>query len=68
MEKLVGLFVAVAAGLMLAGFLIDRLGFPLTVTVLVTAGLGCTVLIGLTWRASLWRRPHSRSLSTVQRA
>jgi MFS family permease len=55
-------------GLMLAGVLIGRLGFPLTVTVLVTAGLGCTVLIGLTWRASLWRRPHPRALSTVQRA
>jgi len=54
-------------GLMLAGALIDRLGFPLTVTVLVTTGLGCTVLIGLTWRASLWRRPHPRALSTVPR-
>jgi predicted MFS family arabinose efflux permease len=54
-------------GLMLAGALIDRLGFPLTVTVLVTTGLGCTVLIGLTWRASLWRRPHRRALSTVPR-
>ncbi len=52
---------------MLAGALIDRLGFPLTVTVLVTTGLGCTVLIGLTWRASLWRRPHPRALSTVPR-
>ena len=54
-------------GLMLTGALIDRLGFPLTVTVLVTTGLGCTVLIGLTWRASLWRRPHRRALSTVPR-
>jgi len=54
-------------GLMLAGALIDRLGFPLTVTVLVTTGLSCTVLIGLTWRASLWRRPHRRALSTVPR-
>ena len=56
-------------GLMLAGALIDRLGFPLTVTILVTAGLGCTILIGLTWRASLWQRPHppARALSTVPR-
>ncbi len=42
-------------GLMAAGALVDRVGFPATVTVYCLAGLASTALIGLRWRASLWR-------------
>jgi len=43
-------------GLMAAGFLIERIGYPLTITVSAAAGLLGTVLIGIRWRASVWRR------------
>jgi MFS family permease len=43
-------------GLIGLGFLIDRIGYPLTITVSTTLGLLCTVAIGFTWRASVWRR------------
>jgi predicted MFS family arabinose efflux permease len=43
-------------GLIGAGFLIERIGYPLTITVSAALGLCCTVLIGLRWRASMWRR------------
>src|SRR5262249_47357268 len=56
-------------GLMLAGALIDRLGFSLTVPMLVTARLRSPILTGLIWRPSLWRRRPSpaRVLSTIPR-
>jgi MFS family permease len=43
-------------GLMLAGVLIDRMGFPLTNTLFALVGLLLTVAIGLRWRDVLWRR------------
>jgi predicted MFS family arabinose efflux permease len=43
-------------GLIGAGFLIDRIGYPSTVTISAALGLLCTGLIGLRWRASMWRR------------
>jgi MFS family permease len=43
-------------GLIGAGFLIERLGYSLTITLSAALGLLCTVLIGLRWRASMWRR------------
>ena len=43
-------------GLIGAGFLIERIGYPLTVTASASLGLLCTVLIGMRWRASMWRR------------
>ena len=43
-------------GLIGAGFLIERIGYPLTITASASLGLLCTVLIGLRWRASMWRR------------
>jgi predicted MFS family arabinose efflux permease len=43
-------------GLIGAGFLIDRIGYPSTITVSAALGLLCTGLIGLRWRASMWRR------------
>lgn len=55
-------------GLMVAGALIDRLGYPLTITMLAAVGLACTLLIGVRWRASLWRRAHpsAAALSSAQ--
>ena len=43
-------------GLMLAGVLIDRVGFPLTNTLFALVGLLLTVAIGLRWRDVLWQR------------
>jgi hypothetical protein len=46
--------------LILAGVLIERLGFPLTNTVFALVGLVVTVWIGLHWRDTLWHRPRAR--------
>jgi hypothetical protein len=43
-------------GLVAAGLLVDRIGYPATITVAAALGLVCTVLIGLRWRASIWQR------------
>jgi hypothetical protein len=43
-------------GLMASGALIDRIGYPLTITVSAAVGLLFTLLIGLKWRASMWQR------------
>ena len=43
-------------GLMAFGLLIDRIGYPATITVATAAGLICTVAIGARWRASIWAR------------
>jgi predicted MFS family arabinose efflux permease len=43
-------------GLLAAGALIERIGFPLTLTAGAAVGLLCTLLIGAKWRASMWRR------------
>src|SRR5262249_58888641 len=37
-------------GLMASGVLIERIGYPLTITVLATVGLLFTALIGIRWR------------------
>jgi hypothetical protein len=42
-------------GLMGAGVLIERVGYPLTVTACCTVGLAFTVLVGVKWRASMWQ-------------
>jgi hypothetical protein len=44
-------------GLMAAGALIDLIGYPTTISALAVVGLAFTLLIGLKWRASLWRSP-----------
>ncbi|MBI2529185.1 MAG: MFS transporter [Candidatus Rokubacteria bacterium] len=41
-------------GLMASGLLIERMGYATTVTLYCAAGLGCTALIAVKWRASLW--------------
>ena len=42
-------------GLMAAGALINRIGYTPTISLLAAGGLVITVLIGIRWRASLWR-------------
>jgi predicted MFS family arabinose efflux permease len=41
-------------GLMAAGALIERIGFPGTITVFSVMGLALTGLIGAKWRSSVW--------------
>ena len=41
-------------GLMAAGALIERIGFPGTITVYSVIGLALTSLIGAKWRSSVW--------------
>jgi MFS family permease len=54
-------------GLMTAGALIERIGYPLTISAFAAVGLLFTLLIGIKWRASLWRRERlSRSASVAQ--
>jgi predicted MFS family arabinose efflux permease len=52
-------------GLIASGLLIERIGYPLTITVSAALGLACTVLIGARWRASLWRRPRTRPVASL---
>jgi predicted MFS family arabinose efflux permease len=56
-------------GLLPAGVLIERLGYPLTISILAVTGLVFTLLIGLRWRACLWegRRPPAGVTSLPQR-
>ena len=42
-------------GLMAAGGLIEWIGYPLTISGLAGVGLVFTLLIGIKWRASMWR-------------
>jgi hypothetical protein len=42
-------------GLLAAGLLIPRVGYPGALTLYTTLGLAVTILIGLVWRAALWR-------------
>src|SRR5262249_5459657 len=42
-------------GLVTSGVLIERAGYALTSTIYCLAGLLCTALIAVRWRASLWR-------------
>ena len=43
-------------GLMTSGALIERIGYPLTITLSAAVGLLFTLLIGVRWRAAMWRR------------
>ena len=43
-------------GLMASGALIERIGYPLTISGAAGVGLLCTLLIGIRWRASIWQR------------
>jgi hypothetical protein len=46
----------VPIGLLIAGPLIGRFGYPATATLYCTIGLAFTALIGVRWRAHVWRR------------
>jgi MFS family permease len=43
-------------GLMVSGALIERIGYPATITLSAAVGLLFTLLIGVRWRAAMWRR------------
>jgi MFS family permease len=45
-------------GLLASGALIERVGYPITVSLLCAVGLVFTVVIGVRWRASMWQRPR----------
>jgi MFS family permease len=42
-------------GLMASGALIERIGYPLTISICCGIGLLFTLLIGMRWRASMWQ-------------
>jgi hypothetical protein len=42
-------------GLLAAGVVIPRLGYPATIALSAAAGLVVTVLIGMRWRSAVWR-------------
>ncbi len=53
-------------GLMASGVLIERMGYPSTISVFAGVGLVFTLLIGIRWRSSLWqhrRRPTATTLA-----
>jgi hypothetical protein len=54
-------------GLLAAGLLIGRIGYPLTITVSAAIGLLFTLLIGVRWRASMWEPRVSTAASVAQR-
>ena len=55
-------------GLMASGALIERIGYPLTISVCCGIGLVFTLLIGMRWRASMWQtRAAPRTPSIPQR-
>ena len=55
-------------GLMASGALIERIGYPLTISVCCGIGLVFTLLIGLKWRASMWQTSvAARATSIPQR-
>jgi hypothetical protein len=43
-------------GLLIAGPLIQRYGYPLTATVYCAIGMAATFYVAWRWRAALWRR------------
>ena len=49
-------------GLLAAGALVERLGFPLAISLYCTIGLAFTVLIGVRWRASVWQAAPARGV------
>jgi predicted MFS family arabinose efflux permease len=52
-------------GLMSSGVLIERIGYPMTISVLSLVGLVFTLLIGIRWRASLWQRRRRPTATTL---
>jgi len=54
-----------APGLLASGFLIERIGYPLTITVSAGLGLLFTILIGARWRASMWQPAEATSVAAA---
>jgi hypothetical protein len=55
-------------GLLAAGAVIERAGYAPTISLFCGVGLAMTGLIGVRWRASLWRRAgRSAPVATPQR-
>ena len=52
-------------GLMTSGVLIERIGYPLTISVFSMVGLVFTLLIGIRWRANLWQRRRRPTATTL---
>jgi MFS family permease len=52
-------------GLMSSGVLIERIGYPMTISILSLVGLVFTFLIGIRWRASLWQRRRRPTATTL---
>ena len=52
-------------GLMTSGALIERIGYPLTISAFSAVGLLFTLLIGIKWRASLWQQRAQYDLDTA---
>jgi predicted MFS family arabinose efflux permease len=52
-------------GLMASGVLIERIGYPWTISAFSLVGLVFTLLIGIRWRASLWRPEHRPEATTL---
>jgi predicted MFS family arabinose efflux permease len=52
-------------GLMASGVLIERVGYPSTISVFAAVGLVFTLLIGIRWRASLWQRRRRPTATTL---
>jgi len=60
---------SVSTGVAASGGLIEWIGYPLTISGLAGVGLVFTLLIGIKWRASIWRRRRaSTATSAPQRA
>ena len=55
-------------GLLGSGVLIERIGYPPTITAATALGLLLTIVIGIRWRASMWRRQPGGATSVVQGA
>jgi predicted MFS family arabinose efflux permease len=51
-------------GLLGLGFLIERIGYAATMSLSAALGLACTVLIGVRWRASMWR-PRAQPVAAL---
>jgi hypothetical protein len=45
-------------GLLIAGTLIERIGFASTASLYAALGLICTIVIALRWRAHMWPAPQ----------
>ena len=52
-------------GLMISGIVIERIGYPSTISIFSMVGLVFTLLIGVRWRASLWQRRRRPAATTL---